>query len=212
MDFQELLTIVADQPLFETGLLLAGERDPAALRVQLVRWVKSGRLLQLRRGLYALAEPYRHVDPHPFVVANRLAPGSYVSLESALAHSSMIPEGIAQVQSVGLGRTRQWATPLGGYSLRHVHRGLFYGYQRLQVAPDQWAYCAEPAKALLDLVYLTPGGDDPAYLASLRLQNWQAIDLDRLQEHAERSSRLKLRTAAATLVKMAQERSEEAAA
>jgi len=212
MDFPELLSIVGDQPLFETGLLLAGERDPAALRVQLARWVKSGRLLQLRRGLYALAEPYRRVDPHPFVVANRLAPGSYVSLESALAYWSMIPEGIAQVQSVGLGRTHQWATPLGDCSLRHVHRGLLYGYQRIQVDRDQWAYCAEPTKALLDLVHLTPGGDDPTYLASLRLQNWQTLDLDRLQEHAKRSSRQKLQRAAATLVQMARERSEEVTA
>jgi hypothetical protein len=31
MKFEELLTAVGDEPLFETGLLLAGDVDPAAV-------------------------------------------------------------------------------------------------------------------------------------------------------------------------------------
>jgi hypothetical protein len=41
----------------------------------LSRWVRSGWLHQLRRGLYALAPPYRKVSPHPFEVANRMPGG-----------------------------------------------------------------------------------------------------------------------------------------
>jgi hypothetical protein len=33
-------------------------------------------------------------------------------------------------------------------------------------------------KALLDLLYLTPGSDDPAYLAELRLQDLANLDVD----------------------------------
>jgi predicted transcriptional regulator of viral defense system len=62
------------------------------VRRQISRWVKVGRLHQLRRGLYALAPPYQKIVPHPFLVANRLVQGSYVSLQSALAHYGMIPE------------------------------------------------------------------------------------------------------------------------
>ncbi len=58
MRFQELAEIVADEPLFETGLLLAGAVDPADLRRQLSRWTRSGRVRQLRRGLYTLAPPW----------------------------------------------------------------------------------------------------------------------------------------------------------
>ena len=61
-----------DEPLFETSLLLAGEVNPDYLRVQLTRWKNAGRIIQLRRGLYALAPPYRKVRPHPFLIANRL--------------------------------------------------------------------------------------------------------------------------------------------
>jgi len=70
MNFERLLRIVGDEPVFETGLLLAGEVDPRHVRRQLSRWVRAGRLYQLRRGLYALAPPYRKVKPHPFLIAN----------------------------------------------------------------------------------------------------------------------------------------------
>jgi hypothetical protein len=49
MRFDELLAIVADEPIFERGLLLAGDRDPGDVRHQLSRWVAPGRLYRLRR-------------------------------------------------------------------------------------------------------------------------------------------------------------------
>ena len=57
MKFGRLVEIVGDEPVFETGLLLAGSADPADVRRQLSRWTKAKRLYQLRRGLYALAPP-----------------------------------------------------------------------------------------------------------------------------------------------------------
>ena len=95
MKFSELVHLVADEPVFETGMLLVGGVDAVNLRRQLSRWTRNGRLLQLRRGLYALAPPWQKRRPHPFLVANRLAPGSYVSGHSALAqlagHSGVRP-------------------------------------------------------------------------------------------------------------------------
>lgn len=70
MEFSKLLKIAGDEPAFKTGLLLAGEVDPADVRRQLSRWTKAKRLYQLRRGLYALAPPFQKVKPHPFVIAN----------------------------------------------------------------------------------------------------------------------------------------------
>jgi predicted transcriptional regulator of viral defense system len=79
MRFEALLSLIGDQPILETGLLLTGNVDPADVRRQLSRWVRSGRVHQLRRGLYALAPPYQNMIPHPFLTANALMPGSYVS-------------------------------------------------------------------------------------------------------------------------------------
>ena len=111
MKLASLLAIVGDQPVFETGFLLAGDVDPADLRRQLSRWVTSGHLVQLRRGLYALAPPYRKTEPHPFLVANRLVRGSYVSLQSALAHHGLIPEHVSVTTSVTSGRPQHRENP-----------------------------------------------------------------------------------------------------
>lgn len=204
MEFRELLEIVSDEPVFETGILLAGDIDPADVRRQLSRWTSAGRLYRLRRGVYALAPPYHKVKPHPFVVANALVRGSYVSLQAALAHYGLIPEYTPLVTSVTTGRPGRWETPLGTHEFRHVKTAWFHGYQRLDVGGGQWAFVAVPEKALLDLVYLQPGGDAPAYLAELRLQNPDHLNLDRLARLAEESNRPKLHRAARHIAALVQ--------
>jgi len=57
MKFSQLVEVVQDEPVFDTGLLLAGQVEPKNIRKQLTRWTNSGRLFQLRRGLYSLAPP-----------------------------------------------------------------------------------------------------------------------------------------------------------
>ena len=199
MKFQELLETVQDEPVFETGLLLAGEVDPAKVRRQLSRWTEAGRLIQLRRGLYALAPPYQKVKPHPFAVANRLVRGSYVSLQSALAFYGLIPEYVPVVTSVTTGRPGRWETAHGVYHYRHVMPALFYGYARIEVSPGQFAFVAAREKALLDLVYLEPGAEALPYLQELRLQNTEQLDLEELESLAARAGKPKLRRAAGRL-------------
>lgn len=195
MKFAQLLAIVADEPLFETGLLLAGAVNPSTMRRQLVRWTQAGRLYQLRRGLYALAPPYRQVVPHPFLVANRLVRGSYVSGLSALAHAGMIPEYVPEVTSATAERPQLRQTPLGRFSFRHLKTDLLYGYQQVELARGQSAFVAAPEKALLDLIYLQPQGDAPAYINELRL-DLGAFDLKELDRLAVIAARPKLLRAA----------------
>ncbi|MEJ5198039.1 MAG: hypothetical protein WHX53_03865 [Anaerolineae bacterium] len=196
MEFHELLQIVGEEPVFETGLLLAGDVNPADVQRQLSRWTAAGRLHQLRRGVYALAAPYQKVKPHPFAVANALVRSSYVSLQAALAHYDLIPEYTPVVTNVTGGRPGRWETALGVFEYRHVKASWLHGYHQLDLGAGQRAFVATPEKALLDLVYLQPGGDDPAYLAELRLQNLDRLDLERLAGFAERSGSPKLRRAA----------------
>ncbi len=196
MVFDELLELIGREPLFETGFLLAGRQEPAYVYRQLSEWVRSGKLWQLRRGLYAPAPPYQKVPPHPYLVANRLVPGSYISLQSALAHHGLIPEHVAAVTSVTARGPGRWSTPLGEMIYRGLRREYIFGYERLLVAPEQHAFVAVPEKALLDLVYLQPGGDDRAYLESLRLQNLDRLDPAKVADLAGRMDKPKLRRAA----------------
>ena len=207
MKFRELLHTATNLPVFETGLLLAGGRDSRDVRRQLSRWAAGGKILQLKRGLYALAEPYQKIAPHPFLVANHLVIGSYVSLQSALAYYGMIPEYVPVTLSMTTRSPASWETPQGSFRFHHIGVDRFNGYHVVEVIPDQQVYLASPEKALLDLVHLTPGGDAPDYLLELRLQNLEQIDetrlyklaasLPKLARAAEEIGRLKRAEAAA---------------
>ena len=204
MKFVDLVSAVGDEPVFETGLLLAGQRDPDGVRRQLARWTAHGRIHQLRRGLYMLAQPWRRGHPHPFLVANRLVPGSYVSGLSALAWAQVIPEYVPETTSVGPGKPHIRELPAGRFSFRHVKPPLRFGYRAVRLDDHQQAFVATPEKALLDLVHLHPGGDQSAYLAELRL-NYDALCPRTLTELAERSASPKLQRAAERLRRLGSE-------
>jgi predicted transcriptional regulator of viral defense system len=196
MKWESLLALVAGEAIFSSALLLSGDASARQVRLQLSRWTKAGRLLQLRRGIYALAPTWRKVEPHPFLVANRLQRGSYVSLQSALAWHGMIPEHVPVVTSVGPRRPETVRNPVGTFQFCHFSSGLLFGYSRVEVVPRQFAFVASPEKALLDLVHLTPGADSEDYLRELRLQNPAAIRMSVLNELAHRSGKPKLIRAA----------------
>jgi predicted transcriptional regulator of viral defense system len=195
MRFEELLVEFGDLPLFRGSLLLAGDRDPADVRRQLSRWRATGKVIQLRRDLYMLAKPWRRRDPHPFLVANELQRPSYVSLQSALSYHGLIPELVPVTTSVTASRPGVVETRVGRFDFRHVHRDAFFGYGRHTVVAGQPVLLADPAKALLDLVYLTPGGDSIDFLAALRLEGLESVRETTLRAHVDRWDRPKLRRA-----------------
>jgi len=204
MNFRQLLHLVADQPLFETSLLLSGDVDPNDIRRQLSRWVNAGKLKQLRRGLYTLTPPYRQITPHPFLIANFLMPGSYVSTQSTLAYYGLIPEYVAQTWSITTARPAQWD---GGFHFQHIAMPFFFGYQRVDLPQEQSAFVATPEKAILDLAHLTPHADTIDYLRQLRLQNLERLNLDRLHELAQRAGKPKWQRVAEHIFRLAGEES-----
>lgn len=208
MEFDSLLKLVGDDPIFESATLLAGNVDPKLIRVQLSRWVKAGKVFQLRRGLYSIAPPYQKKQPHPFFVANHLQKASYISLQSALSFYGLIPEVVNIITSVSTGRPEQLETPLGTYEFRHIKTELLFGYQMTELG-EQSALVATPEKALLDLIYLQPGSNSMAYLKELRLQNTEKLDKDLLRTQSEKFNTPKLQNAVKSILQLMSGESEE---
>jgi predicted transcriptional regulator of viral defense system len=211
MEFAQLLELLGDLPIFDSALLLAGDIAPESMRLQLTRWTKSGKLYQLRRGLYALAPPYQKVKPHPFLVANLIQRASYVSLHSALAFHGMIPEAVQIITSVTTGRPERRNTPLGVFEYRHIKRNLLRGYRMtdLDSVSGQQALVATPEKALLDLVYLQTGGEALNYLQELRLQNLEQLDMDELNRQAGLFNTSKMHRAVRVIADLVQHEMQE---
>ena len=139
------------------------------------RALRHGELLQLRRGRYLLAPQLQNRMPHPFVVAQALQSGSYISFETALSFHGWIPESVPVTLSVLPGRRRLEVDhptvglfrfyPLAlrqGYFLGAVDRGPF---------ADQAALVAQPLRALLDIVCLRKleGGGILQLVQSMRI-------------------------------------------
>ncbi len=140
----------------------------AASRYGLVnRALKSGELLQVRRGLYLLAPEYRRNKIHPFSVAQQLLPGSYITAESALSFHGWIPERVISVVScIPKGRAVVYEHDILGmyeFSRMTVNHGYFLEMVSRHVLNQQVALIAEPLRALLDMVYL-------------RKMEWQGVD------------------------------------
>lgn len=118
------------------------------------RALHHGELIRLRRGCYRLATAIAGSAPHPFVVAQALRPGSYVSLESALSFHSLIPEAVPTTLSIVPGRRRDDLTlpAFGAFLFRPLalNPGYFLeGVERV-VLDGQAALVARPWRALLD--------------------------------------------------------------
>ena len=200
MKLVHLLDCVPANGLFRTGQILAGERAPAHVRRQLDRWVKGGRVLRLRRGVYLLAAPYAATPAHPFAIAGALRRASYVSLHSALAYYGMIPEHVPVTTSISSGRPEELSTPRGRFQFRHLAPRHLFGFAEVEVARDQRVLLAGPEKALVDLLYLTPHCDQAPYLRELRLAQADTLDLAKLHATVARTGSRKVARAVRLLL------------
>jgi predicted transcriptional regulator of viral defense system len=205
----DLLRAVGREPLFTTGMLLSPGGSLAEVRKQMSRWTVDGTVVQVRRGLYALGEPYRTAEPHPYEVSNALVPGSYVSLETVLADHGLIPEAVFATTAVTTGRPGARTTPFGTFVYQHLRADLFWGYRTEEIGGSRSAFVAVPEKALLDLSYLRSCSDEPAFARELRLQRLDSVDLERLATMAERFSSRKVERFAGNVASLARAEAEE---
>jgi hypothetical protein len=131
------------------------------------RALKVGELHRVKRALYVLDNKYRDYPLHPFVLAQMLESGSYISLEMALAHHGWIPEAVYTITSILPGRkSKSYDHEKFGSFTFHplaIERGHFLELVLRQKAGEQTMLIAKPIRALMDLV-------------CLRKKEWQGID------------------------------------
>lgn len=105
------------------------KRLPNCDKKALVRWQKKGYLKKIRNGYYLLASPDLKLDePLCYLIANTIYSPSYVSMESALSHYNLIPEGVFRITAVTTKKTTVFDTPVGYFQYQHLQPKLFFGY------------------------------------------------------------------------------------
>ena len=139
------------QPVLRTADAMAClNLDKAHASKMLARLTDSSHIVRIKRGLWGFPEKLE-----PMTLAEYLtAPfPSYISLQSALYYHGMISQIPVITYSISPARTRTFKTPLGNYSIHHVHNSFFFGYKPVG---DHGIKLATPEKALLDFLYLGP--------------------------------------------------------
>ena len=143
-------------------------------------------ILRVKKGLYVFGPDIRR---HPYsreILANAIYGPSYISLQYALAHYGLIPEGVTEVTSASLGRSKLFATPVGRFSYQAIPERVFWvGVDRLDLEHGGACLMATREKALADALHLarrvrlTGTKDMKAYLVdSLRIEEGALAGMD----------------------------------
>ncbi len=207
MKYGELLAELGEYPFFDWAMVLqmfAEGSSRGDLRTQLSRWTKRGRLLSLRRGMYAWPKQYAKNPLNPAEVANVLCRPSYLSGLWALGYYGVIPEQVVIYTSITSLAPTRFENVLGQFEYRHVKREAFFGYQQVQMM-ERNVCMAEPEKALLDYWHLNKGTWSTERMESMRFQAFGQIRPERLTEYARRYSSPRLEAASRVWMQLAED-------
>ncbi len=158
-------------------------RDYASPKARLTRMIKSGDVIQVRRGLFLEAKESGYSLKS---LAAVIYGPSYISFEYALAHYGLIPERVQAVTSAvyNKNKNRRFHTPLGDFYYYYLPAAVFpYGVV-LGEENGQSYLIATPEKALCDTLYKTRGVGSVKSLKALlfedrRMEREAILALDR---------------------------------
>lgn len=151
---------------------------------RLNEWQKAGYIKKIIRNFHVFADKTLDGQDLCFI-ANKLREPSYISLEYALNHYSLIPEAVFVYTSITTKKTASFETVIGNFSYQTLKRSLFFGYV-LQGQEKAKYQIAEPEKAILDFLYLRTDIKDENDIESLRLNAdvyKEIVNEDKLREY-----------------------------
>lgn len=151
--------------------------DPDFYYSRLTEWQKRGEIKKVTRGHYIMSD--RDLDEGDlYTVANEIYYPSYISLESALWHYNVIPEGVFTITSVSTRKTKKISTFLGDFSYQKIKEPLYLGYKIIGEGGDK-ARIATLEKALVDYLYLHSEIDSLESIEGLRWNKGSLKNIDR---------------------------------
>lgn len=145
-------------------------KDYAAPKARLTRLLKSGELIQVRRGLFVDSPSVSRR-----VLASALYGPSYISFEYALSVAGLIPERVEIVTSACFHKNRDkvFRTPLGEFRYFYLPDAVYpYGI-RLEEDDGMSYLIASSEKALCDAVYKVPSITSVSGMGRLLLEDWR---------------------------------------
>jgi len=183
--------------MLKTSLSLQNELAAyASPRAKITQLIKSGKIIQVRRGLYT-----DEAGISPYSLAPLIYGPSYISFQTALAFYGLIPERVYLVTSAVFRKNKNkfFETPLGGFRYLCVPEQVYpYGITMQEEGGYQYLL-ASPEKALCDAVYKISDIRSVSDMDDLLIEDWRmerdellALDSDFIQWLAPRYRRRSL--------------------
>jgi len=143
--------------------LLWGEEREDTVSIRLNKYVRSGKLMRVRRGLYAKDKNY-----DKFEMATKIYTPSYISFETVLAKAGIVFQFYGQI-FVASYVTREITTDDQTYSYKRVRDSILTN--RIGVEAKDNYYIASPERAFLDVVY----SNKDYHFDNLSPLNWERV-------------------------------------
>lgn len=126
--------------------LLWGESDVRFVRKKLYRYVKTGKLYSLRRGIYAKDREYNKLE-----LGTKIFTPAYVSFETVLAKAGIIFQFYGQI-FVASYLTREITVSGQIYAFRKIRDTILTNRTGIEVKDNYFVASSE--RAFLDILYL----------------------------------------------------------
>lgn len=196
MKFKNFKAAIKDLPYIRSQMFPHICKDVPTLRVQISTWIKQGKLIVLKSGVYALPFEEQKTAMSCFFLANELYHPSYVSLESALSFYSIIPEKVNIITSITSKKTQTFNNDYGHFSYHHIKQNLFNGFIKKTDEFEKNYFIATKEKAVLDYLHLKVKNyqtlNSDYFEKSLRWQNLTDLNIKKLHIMASNSQSKKL--------------------
>jgi hypothetical protein len=142
--------------IFNKNNLRAFEKNEETVSADIRYWMKSGKIIQLKKGVYLLNDRWEkeiQKDSYLEYIANKLLEPSYLSFEYVLAKYQILSEPVLTLTSATIKSSREFSNTLGIFRYYTLAPKLFCGY----TAKEENSFPIFEAfkeKALFDFLYI----------------------------------------------------------
>ncbi len=158
MNQLQKLNKISNLSYFDTTTLtlIYPDLSKNSLYSNIKRWLKRGKIIQIKRGMYVTKEYIDNsgdLSSYKEFLANKIKYPSYLSLEYVLQKHSILSESVYAYTSITLKTKNEYENELGRYIYRSMTKDLFLGFTVKEVG-EYVIKEATKAKALFDYLYL----------------------------------------------------------
>lgn len=132
------------------------ELSDNSLYANIKRWIKSGRIIQLKKGMYVtdfFLSTLPDKTPYAEFIANKLREPSYLSTEYILQKYGILTEAVYGYTSITLKSKIIYQNDLATFLYNNISEKLFTGYT-IKTSGKFSIFEATKVKALFDYLYL----------------------------------------------------------